>query len=451
MSHQHKSGSELAQRHFSARAQSKVEHSQSGTEAARAPLNLLQLQRMIGNQAVQRLLGEKSSDAPNGRIQKSPMPDISRVAPKDKTIPETNVTYKDGLSVEGDPNFYANARQKNQYYASNPPKPGWPYSDYLKSLWKAGKFNEFADEVMHLQAFTYLLPADHVDGVLGPTTAEQLTKKPAPASDTTTNSGGGMDKSPLDMTVAEFEASPAAQQELFKMAKETRERQQKFAISIISGTKSPGNATSILKRDDFDAFVKGVIEKCKRKGYARIGQMDDIVRGRFNLDMGPDVEKVAIALQNQKQFEVTTVERPRRPIDMGFGYPRWHVVIRDTNGITHEWQVGTQAVTDVYEKRGIVIPPAVGKLPEGMHNDIHDIEYDILRRIQEDHPAIASDVGIPAFRNQVDVVSSVAGREGKLMADKDERITTLHDQCSAILEKLVAKHGPEIIRKYFKR
>ena len=91
-------------------------------------------------------------------------------------------------------------------------------------------------------------------------------------------------------------------------------------------------ATSILKRDDFDSFVKGVIEKCKRKGYDRIGQMDDIVRGRFNLDLGPDVERIAIALQTQTEFPVTVVERPRRPNQYGYGYPRWHVVVRDTSG-----------------------------------------------------------------------------------------------------------------------
>lgn len=267
------------------------------------------------------------------------------------------------------------------------------------------------------------------------------------------NGGGGTPpthRNPLDMTVEEFEASPEAQRELYDMAVATRARQQAFANAILADTRRPGSATSILKRDDFDEFVAGVIEKCRRKRYARIGQMDDIVRGRFNMDLGPDVEAVAIAMQNQQEFPVTVVERPRRPNEHGFGYPRWHVVVRDTSGITHEWQIGTQAVTDVYETRGITIPEAVGDLPPGMHNDIHDIEYDILRRIQTDHPDIAEGVGIPAFRHEVDLVSARAGTEGKNMGDIQERIGELHGRCSVILQTLVDRHGPDIIRKYFK-
>jgi hypothetical protein len=65
--------------------------------------------------------------------------------------------------------------------------------------------------------------------------------------------------------------------------------------------------------------------------------------------------------------------------------------------------------------------------------------------------AIAADVGIPDFRKQVDLISAQAGSQGKNMPELGKRINELHTQCSAILEKLVAKHGPDIIRKYFKR
>jgi hypothetical protein len=124
--------------------------------------------------------------------------------------------------------------------------------------------------------------------------------------------------------------------------------------------------------------------------------------------------------------------------------------VADSSGIIHEWQIGTQAVTDVYETEGIEIPSEVGDLPEGMHRDLHDIEYDILANIQRDHPDIAAEVGIPDFRTRVAQASADAGEQGADMPDKNERIVQLHNECSAILRQLVDRHGPDIIRKYFK-
>src|SRR5690606_2997669 len=97
------------------------------------------------------------------------------------------------------------------------------------------------------------------------------------------NGGGGSPpparKNPLDMTCEEFSNDPQAQRELYDMAVAARDRQQAFADNILADTQLPGTAKSILKRDDFDDFVAGVLEKCRRKKYERIGQMDDIVRG----------------------------------------------------------------------------------------------------------------------------------------------------------------------------
>lgn len=258
-------------------------------------------------------------------------------------------------------------------------------------------------------------------------------------------------KNPLDMSADEFEADEEAQNELFEMAHATRARQNGFAQSMIAQAGAEGTASSILKRDDFDQFVEGVLEKVRRKGYSRIGEMPDIVRGRFNMARMRDVNLVVGEIVAQTRFRVIEVVAPREREGVAMGYPRWHIVVEDSNRIIHEWQIGTQAVTDVYEQRGINIPPEVGPLPEGMHNDIHDIEYDILKRIQEDHPDIAGEVGIPEFRRQVALASADAGRQGADMPDKNERIVELHNQCSTILRQLVDRHGPDIIRKYFKR
>jgi hypothetical protein len=59
-------------------------------------------------------------------------------------------------------------------------------------------------------------------------------------------------------------------------------------------------------------------------------------------------------------------------------------------------------------------------------------------------------VGIPDFRRRVAEVSADAGTQGKNMRDKDARIVALHNECSTILRLLVDRHGPNIIRKYFK-
>jgi hypothetical protein len=255
-------------------------------------------------------------------------------------------------------------------------------------------------------------------------------------------------KNPLDMTVEEFEASPEGQHELFEMAQAARDAQQQMADDVLSKSEIPGNVKSILKRNDFAGFVAGVIEKCKRKRYPRIGNMPDIVRGRFNLDNGPDVERVVEELvQRYPDAEIT---EPKRPNPEGFGYPRWHVVVRESSGILHEWQVGTQALTDVYETAGIVIPPEVGDLPPGMKNDIHDIEYDILQRLNSEHPDIGADVGIPDFSRDVDLLSARAGRLGKDTPNLQEEIATLHARCSQILQAICDRYGPEYIRKYFK-
>ena len=279
-----------------------------------------------------------------------------------------------------------------------------------------------------------------------------------PAPGPRPNNGGGGNqpppqpthKNPLDMTADELEADTAGQNELYAMAQETRGRQRGFGNAMIAQARAEGTCTSILKRDDFDAFIAGVLEKVRRKNYPRVGDMPDIVRGRFNLGTMDDVNGVVAAITSQTTYRVIEVVPPRSREGVPMGYPRWHIVVADSNGIIHEWQIGTQAVTDVYETQGINIPPEVGALPEGMHNDLHDIEYDILLNIQRDHPDIAAEVGIPAFRKRVAEVSADAGTQGKNMRDKNARIVALHNDCSTILRLLVDRHGPNIIRKYFK-
>ena len=67
---------------------------------------------------------------------------------------------------------------------------------------------------------------------------------------------------------------------------------------ILIDVGNRGTAKSILKRDTLDEFVDGVLGKMTRNKYTKVSQMDDIVRGRFDMADQAGVDKVAAALQN---------------------------------------------------------------------------------------------------------------------------------------------------------
>jgi hypothetical protein len=256
----------------------------------------------------------------------------------------------------------------------------------------------------------------------------------------------------LEMSPEEFEKDPEAQRELYEMAKKTRDRMQAFGDNLLSEQEiKDGKVKSILKRDDFDEFVQGVIAKCKRNGLTKIGQMDDIVRGRFNLQLPGDVNKVVAGLLHQSQFPVKEVIAPRREQPGGgFGYPRWHVIFTDSeSGLTHEWQVGTQAVTDVYETKGIKIPDGVN-LPPGMKNDLHDIEYDIFYAgVRRKYPDVYKRHKLDVFHDKVDALSAEAGLKGKNTPDLKKKIGVLHKGAGDHLQALVDEFGPEWLEQFY--
>ena len=211
-----------------------------------------------------------------------------------------------------------------------------------------------------------------------------------------------------------------------------------------------GKAKSILKRESLDDFVRGAVAKCKRNGYALIRQMDDIVRGRFDLRTEKDVNTIAEALRTQPKYPVSSIVRPQREQKGGgFGYPRWHVILKDPEtDLTHEWQVGTQAVTDVFETEGIVLPPGV-KLGPGMKNNLHDIEYDIFRGIQKKYPDVHKRHGLPEFHNKVDQVAAEAGLKGSETPDLEKKIKELHEGAAMHLQKLVDEFGADWLKQFY--
>ncbi len=247
-------------------------------------------------------------------------------------------------------------------------------------------------------------------------------------------------------------ADIAVGRELFERAKEVRERQRAMAEAVLEELGiTDARVVNLLKRDDFDAFRAGVLEKVRRKKYASLAQMDDMVRGRFDLGDPRDVPRVVEALQ-RRGFEVTTIEGPRARAGIEEGYPRHHVVLRDPQtGITHEWQIGARATTELYERPGIALGPV--RLKEGMAPNLHDIEYDIFKALQESDLAtdrrLAEEVGIPGFRREVAAFAAETGRRRIPPAEFDRRLAELHAEASNILAAIVARRGPRYVEKFY--
>ena len=261
----------------------------------------------------------------------------------------------------------------------------------------------------------------------------------------------------LNMTPDEFAADKAAQKELFEIAQQFRDKQQAFAEELLDGLKIKGKVKSILKRNTLDEFVKGIIQKCKRNSYSRIGEMDDMVRGRFDLRALKDVNAVAVFLKDQTKYpikKINGVEAPRRPQEGGgFGYPRWHIIVQDPQtGLTHEWQVGTEAATTVYEKPGIKVPKEMeSDVTNGLiKNDIHDIDYDIFRQgVKKKFPETHKELNIEEFHNDADKVSAEAGMKGEKTPDLESKITRLHKKAAIYLQKVIDKLGISEVRKFY--
>lgn len=275
--------------------------------------------------------------------------------------------------------------------------------------------------------------------------------------------GGSGGKKPtldevLNMSPSEFGANTEAQDVLFNGASDFRDRMNFFAGQMIERSGQKGEARSILKRNDKAEFVRLILEKCARKGYSKIGQMPDIVRGRFNMDTWDGVQGVVNMIRQNRDYQIIEVVDPRRPQgdQGGFGYPRFHVVIRDkTSQLQHEWQVGTLATTKVFETEGIPMPDGV-TLPADKRSDIHDIEYDVFGHIEKHDPKFADEMKIPWFRRQVvDPFAAESGRRGSEMIGPDKqlnpeaakKLSHIHQQAGDILKHIAKVKGPEYINR----
>ena len=253
------------------------------------------------------------------------------------------------------------------------------------------------------------------------------------------------------MTPDEFEKDQDAQYQLFTQAKSCRARMRALADEIMAQQEiKGGQADSLLKRDSLPEFVKGVVDKCRRNGYKQIRQMDDIVRGRFDLRSKDDVNTVAAAMKGQSKYPAVLVVPPNRPLaGGGFGYPRWHIILSDPgSGLTHEWQIGTKAVTEVFEKPGVKLPDGVKRVCPNLRSDLHDVDFDIFRSIRKKYPDVHERHGLAGFHDKVDAAAAEAGLKGDKTPDLAKKIAALHKEASNHLQKLVDEFGADWIKQF---
>ena len=252
----------------------------------------------------------------------------------------------------------------------------------------------------------------------------------------------------LSMTRNELAASPAAQKLLFAMAQAANGRMSAFGKTMLAKVGGKGDVTSILKRDTEEGFIGGVLEKCKRKKYEWISEMPDMVRGRFNLADGKAVRDLVNAIKQNGTYAIREVEEPKEREGIASGYPRYHAVVYDTSGMSHEWQIGTKATSEVFETVGIRIPNTL-KLKDKMKNDIHDIEYDVLKGIAEKRPDVAVLTGIPAVRRKIAELAAEVGENGDAVPNIKERLTAIHKECSTVLDEIVFHYGATWVRQFY--
>lgn len=261
------------------------------------------------------------------------------------------------------------------------------------------------------------------------------------------------------------------------------ERLGKDIVADIRGTNrsnlDPQTVYSVLKRDKESAFISGVREKVGRKGYEKIDQMGDMVRGRFNLESRLEVENVVETIVRRARsqgLEVDEVVSPRGPINLtdasgnltqGFSYDRYHVVLRDPQtGMLHEWQIGTAKVTEIYESTRPGIPVDNRELStwmkaSGINQDIHDINYDVFNEIigksrHHPDPQVRADMAkvVETYRlnhlnDRVSRLVAEAGAHGQQMTESSEKLRDIHTDLGEAFNGIVNEKGVDFVKSFF--
>jgi hypothetical protein len=251
----------------------------------------------------------------------------------------------------------------------------------------------------------------------------------------------------------DFAVDGDAQVRLMHAAHQTNQRMQVVADEITSefGLKPTkvgvkGNDFGVEKAADLDqaSFVAKVNERALRgKNPQAVGKMKDMSRGRFDVENIEQVYEVAETLDRRftEAYGADNVKTTRRTPDDP--YQRIHVVVRDpATGISHEWQVGTKALTRFIEDVKVAVPPGVE-----LHGyDFHVVMYDVLDKLrradvraQHGLPdSIVDDIGLASLSKDYNSLMVEAGTLKPGMVEP-ENFTPRLDDISERLSRAISK------------
>ncbi len=233
-------------------------------------------------------------------------------------------------------------------------------------------------------------------------------------------------KEALGMHHSEWASNPEAQKALFTASAEAVTRMRAMGAEVVHGMEG-AEVSSLRKRDDFHEFVTEVQKKQQAEGYEHVGKMCDIVRGRFNLATGADVELVVARLK--ERYPDAKVKPPRD------GYPRWHINVQDgATGLVHEWQIGTKATTDFFETRALSIPAGITAFKG--KPDFHDGVYKLLNKVKD--PELRTQHGIDEMLPHYKALAEATGRVTKGEPLPERYAEGYHEMTLAINQKLAA-------------
>jgi hypothetical protein len=257
-----------------------------------------------------------------------------------------------------------------------------------------------------------------------------------------------------------FEASPADQERLFESVKTTNARMQGVADDVADAAEVPRTKMGIKGNDpkvspdewDQDAFTGKVLEKTRRngpKGGKQVGTMTDMTRGRFDCDSFREAQRIKNKLKARLEADFGRKNVRVKSPDPDSPYKRYHILATDpATGITHEFQVGTKALTDFIENQKVLLP----KTASGLHgNDFHVVMYDTLDKLKLgrkklkkqfnlDLPDdIAKRVGLDDVRKRYDDLMKEAGSTTKAKpqpVDFQKRMDDLADDLADVSKRL---------------
>jgi hypothetical protein len=262
-----------------------------------------------------------------------------------------------------------------------------------------------------------------------------------------------MNSGALDQSAEQFAQDADAQAELFAAAEKMSAQQNDLARRIhVEDVGGRGTVTiSKTKRPTPAELREAILDKMKDRKYKAVGEMDDIVRARYDAEDPADVEAFVKGLQQDPTF--SEIQRPQAREGVAWGYPRYHVIMKDAEtGLTHEWQIGTRASTELFERKGIRLGNRIlPNCPHASFGDLHDIEYDIFKKIQKAEPDVAAHFKIPEYRRELAEFSAKTGLQ-RMDPDELERgIVEFHERASKILAELIDEKGLGYVESYQKK